>query len=613
MRISTLAVSLALTLVPHPAVAQRAPAPLAGIDSYVAKAMADWEVPGMAVAVVKGDSVVYAKGYGTRTVGRNEPVDPATLFAIGSSSKAFTATLVGMLVDAGKVQWNDPVAQHLRGFQLADPYVSREMRVRDLLSHRSGLARGDLLWYGTERSRDEIVAQVRYLRPSWSLRSQFGYQNIMYIAAGQLVADALDLSWDDAVRTRLFEPIGMSSSSTTIRALQGKPNVATPHAKIEEAVVAIPWRNIDNAGPAGSINSNVLDMAKWVRFQLDSGKAGGRTLLSTGSFIETHMPHTIIRREGPARASNPYTHFASYGLGWFLEDYRGKEIVHHGGNIDGMSAMVGMMPSEDLGVVILTNMNGTGLTTVLMRTVFDRYLGVTGKDWSADLRKLAEDGRKRARAAEAKRDSARMLGTTPSLPLARYAGTYHDSLYGQAAVAMESGHLVARFGAFVGDMEHWHHDTFRATARDARLGKMFFTFAINAVAEVDGFRIEGAQGMLPEERPDFRRSAPPADSTPGITIVEDELRKLAGSYEADGVPLVVEIEVIDGALKATLPGQPVFTLVAETPLRFRMTGPPGMPAGFYAEFEKRGDRVVSLTLHQPAPGPTVKLNRKAGG
>ena len=613
MRTLPLAIPLALALSVSPSIGQRAPAPLEGFDAFVTSAMTTWEVPGVAIAIVKGDSVVYAKGFGTRTIGRNEPVDASTLFAIGSSSKAFTATLVAMLVDAGKVRWNDPVAQHLRGFQLADPYLSREMRVRDLLSHRSGLARGDLLWYGTDRSREQIVEQVRYLRPSWSLRSQFGYQNVMYIAAGQLVDAQMGMSWDDAVRARLFQPLGMTSSSTTIRDLAGKPNVASPHTKLEETVTAIPWRNIDNAGPAGSINSNVLDMAKWVRFQLDSGKVGEKTLLSTGSFVETHMPHTIIRREGPARASNPFTNFASYGLGWFLEDYRGREIVHHGGNIDGMSAMVGMMPSEDLGVVILTNMNGTALTTVLLRTVFDRYLGATGKDWSADMRKLVEDGQKRAKEAASKREAARMAGTTPSLPLDRYAGTYHDSLYGAATVAMESGRLVARFGGFVGDMEHWHHDTFRATGRDQTLGKMFLTFGINAVAEVDGFRLEGMDGLLPEERPDFRRSAPPADSTPAIAIAESDLQKLAGSYALQGQPLVVEIEVIDGSLKATVPGQPVYTLVPESPLRFRLTGPPGMPAGFFMEFEKRGDRVVSLTLHQPQPQPTLKLDRKAGG
>jgi CubicO group peptidase (beta-lactamase class C family) len=612
MRFSSLAVPLASVLLASPAMAQRTPAPLAGFDAYVTKSMATWKVPGVAVAVVKGDSVVYARGYGTRTFGKHEPVDPSTLFAIGSSSKAFTATLVGMLVDAGKIRWNDPVTQHLRGFQVADPYVTREMRVRDLLSHRSGLARGDLLWYGTDRTRDQIVEQVRFLKPSWSLRSQFGYQNVMYIAAGQLVADAMDTSWDDAVRARLFEPLGMTASSTTIRALEGKPNVATPHAEIEDTVVAIPWRNIDNAGPAGSINSNVLDMAKWVRFQLDSGKAAGKTLLSTGSYIETHTPHTIIRREGPARASNPFTNFASYGLGWFLEDYRGREIVHHGGNIDGMSAMVGLLPSEDLGVVILTNMNGTALTSILMRTIFDRYLGATGKDWSADLRKVVQDAQKRAKEVEDKREAARMSGTTPSLSLDKYAGAYHDSLYGPATVALEEGRLVGRFGAFVGDMEHWHHDTFRATARQKTLGKMFFTFSINAVAEVDGFEIDGGPGWQSEERPHFRRTAPPADSTAAIALAESDLQQLAGSYELNGQPLVVEIELIDGSLKATVPGQPVYTLVPETPLRFRLTGPPGMPAGFFVEFEKAGGRVVSLTLHQPQPRPTLKLNRKAG-
>ena len=610
MRLSAILFPTMLVGLPLAIAAQRTPSQLAGFDAYVAKAMTTWEVPGVAIAVVQGDSVVYAKGYGTRTIGKSEPVDPNTLFAIGSSSKAFTAVLVGMLADAGKIGWNDPVATHLAGFQLADPYVTRELRVRDLLSHRSGLARGDLVWYGTDRTREDIVRQVRYLQPSWSLRSQFGYQNIMYVAAGQLVAGELEMSWDDAVRTRLFEPLGMTSSSTSVRALDGKPNVATPHATLEEKVVTVSYRNIDNVGPAGSINSSVMDMTKWIRFQLDSGKAGDKTLLSTGSYIETHTPHTIIRREGPARASNPFTHYASYGLGWFLEDYRGRELVHHGGNIDGMSALVGMMPEEDLGVVILTNMNGSPLTSILMRTIFDRYLGATGKDWSADIRKIYEDGQRRAKAAEAKRDSARMMGTTPSLALSKYAGTYHDSLYGSATIKTEDGHLVARFGGFTGDMEHWHHDTFQATARDKTLGKMFLTFGVNAVAEVDGFRLEGMDGLLPEERPDFRRSTPPADSAPGIALSEADMRKIAGSYQVPGQPMVVEIEMIDGELKATVPGQPIYTLVAESPLRFRMTGPPGMPAGFYVEFERRGEEIVGATLHQPAPQPTLRFEKK---
>ena len=610
MRPSALLISAAFAAVTSVADAQSARDPLAGLDAYVANAMKTWEVPGVAIAIVKGDSIVLAKGYGTRTIGKNEPVDPNTLFAIGSSSKAFTAALVGMLVDGGEVGWNDPVTRHLAGFQLADPYVTRELRVRDLLSHSSGLARGDLVWYGTDLTREEIVRQVRYLEPSWSLRSRFGYQNIMYVAAGQLIAGQMDMSWDDAIRSRLFEPLGMTSSSTSIRALQGKSNVATPHVRYEEKVITVPYRNIDNAGPAGSINSNVIDMAKWIRFQLDSGKVGDKTLLSTGNFVETHMPHTIIRREGQARMSNPFTHYSSYGLGWFLEDYRGRELVHHGGNIDGMTALVGMMPEEDIGVVILSNMNGTPLPNILMRTIFDRYVGATGKDWSADLRKTFEDGQKRARAAEAKRDSARMKGTTPSLALDKYAGTYHDSLYGTSTVKMENGHLVVHFGGFTGDLEHWHHDTFRAMPRMRTLGPMFLTFSVNAMAEVDAFRLEGMDNLTPQERPDFRRAAPPADSTARVAISPEAMRKIAGTYELPGQPMVVEIEVIGGELKATVPGQPVYTLVAESPLRFRLSGPPGMPAGFYMEFEERAGKIVGATLHQPEPQPTLKFVKK---
>jgi hypothetical protein len=194
--------------------------------------------------------------------------------------------------------------------------------------------------------------------------------------------------------------------------------------------------------------------------------------------------------------------------------------------------------------------------------------------------------------------------------LSKYAGTYHDSLYGSATIKTEDGHLVARFGGFTGDMEHWHHDTFQATARDKTLGKMFLTFGVNAVAEVDGFRLEGMDGLLPEERPDFRRSTPPADSAPGIALSEADMRKIAGSYQVPGQPMVVEIEMIDGELKATVPGQPIYTLVAESPLRFRMTGPPGMQAGFYVEFERRGEEIVGATLHQPAPQPTLRFEKK---
>ncbi|CAN5826348.1 serine hydrolase [soil metagenome] len=492
---------LGLTFMTAPAAAQTGP--LAGFDEYVQKSMREWKVPGVALAIIRGDSVVLAKGYGVRTLDRPEAVDANTVFAIGSASKAFTATLVGMLVDEGKVKWYDPVTTHLPGFQLYDPYVTRELAVRDLLSHRSGLARGDLLWYGTTNDPSEILRRVRFLKPSWSFRSQYGYQNIMYVAAGQIVANKTGKSWDAAVRDRLLVPLGMTASNTSTHPLRTLPNVASPHADIEDTVRVISWRNIDNAGPAGSINSSANDMTRWVRFQLDSAKVGRKQLVSTAAFTETHTPHVVIRRDSTAREANPFTHFSSYGLGWSLADYRGRELVHHGGNIDGMSALVALMPGEDIGMVILTNMNGSGLPTVLMRRAFDALLGTPPRDWSAELLRLRDRTLARAKETERKREAERVKGTRPSLPLSAYVGTYADSMYGEAKVRQENGRLVVEFGpSFVGEMEHWHFNTFRTRWRDPSMGRGWINFTIGSNGKVRQMEMENIADFRREEKPD---------------------------------------------------------------------------------------------------------------
>src|SRR4030095_13793074 len=267
----------------------------------------------------------------------------------GSSSKAFTAASIAMLVDEGKLKWDDPATKYLPGFQLFDPYSTRELMVSDLLSHRSGLTRGDLIWYGSAYDRDEILRRVRYLKPSWSLRSRFGYQNIMYLAAGQIIPAVTGKTWDDFVRERIFTPLGMKSTNTSIRTLSSSDNVATPHAKLNDKVQVVAWRNIDNIAPAGSINSNVLDMAQWVRLQLGDGVYEGKRLISSAAIKEMHTPQTIIRREGPMESLYPEAHFLTYGFGWFLSDYRGRKVVEHGGAIDGMRGEDAMMPGRKLG------------------------------------------------------------------------------------------------------------------------------------------------------------------------------------------------------------------------------------------------------------------------
>ena len=377
-RLITLLLFVLLTFLP----AYGQDAPLNGFDDYVNKALREWEVPGLAIAIVKDDRIVLAKGYGVRKLGDPTPVNERTLFAIGSSSKAFTAAAIAMLVDEGKVKWDDPVTKYLPGFELYDPYVTRELTVRDLLSHRSGLERGDLLWYGSEYDRDEILRRTRYLKPTWSLRSTFGYQNLMFLAAGQLIAKVSGKSWDEFIRQRIFVPLSMTASNTSIKDFKNCDNVSSPHGKFEDKIEAIPWRNIDNIAPAGSINSSVVDMAQWVRLQLAQGEYQKQRLLSSGAAKEMQTSQTVIRAEPPFSLFYPEAHFLNYGLGWFLHDYKGRKVVEHGGAIDGMRAQVAMLPEEKLGLVILTNMDGTILPLALMFRIFDAYLGAPQRDWS---------------------------------------------------------------------------------------------------------------------------------------------------------------------------------------------------------------------------------------
>ena len=475
---------------------------LQGLDAYVEKGMQQWKVPGLAIAVVEDDSVVFAKGYGVRELGKADRVDAQTLFAIGSASKAFTAAAVGMLVDEEKVKWDEPATEYLPGFQLFDPYVTREMTVRDLLTHRSGLVRGDLLWYATDLDRDEILRRVRYLEPTWSFRSHFGYQNIMYLAGGEVVEEVSGQSWDDFVKNRIFQPLGMNASSTSILALEGQPNVASPHAELEDQVQPVAWRNIDNIAPAGSINSNVLDMAQWVRLQLGHGTYQGREVMSKATVEEMHAPQTIVPREPGWMLMAPNANFMTYGMGWFLNDFRGHKVVQHGGNIDGMSALVGMLPEENLGVVVLTNLNGNGLTHAVMYRIFDSYLGEEQTDWSTRALTVMDSLRGLGEAQLAQMEAARVSGTSPSLELDKYAGTYEHEMYGEFDVSLDGGKLQIRSDDnHVGELEHWHYDTFQITWRDPMMGKGFVSFEIDPMGKVANMDVQGLAefARVPEE------------------------------------------------------------------------------------------------------------------
>ncbi|MDB4949163.1 MAG: beta-lactamase [Gemmatimonadetes bacterium] len=507
--LQTLALLATLTAIPAPARAQTPD--FHGMDAYVAKAVADWKVPGLAIAIVRGDSVVYARGFGVRALGRPERVDEHTLFAIGSDTKAFTATALAMLVDEGKVAWDDPVTKYVPTLRLADPYVQHELTVRDLLTHRSGLPNTDAAWYATGLSADEVIRRLRFAKPATSFRAGYEYQNAMFALAGRVVASASGMPWDEFVRRSILAPLGMRETVIGVRGLASAADVAMPHAEVDDTLRAIAYRDLDAVAPAGAINSSVADMARWIRFQLDSARVGQERLVKAGTFGETWTPQFTIpaARYYPA-AALAHAHFTGYGLGWFLQDYRGRLLAMHTGSIDGMSAIVGLLPEAHAGVVVLANSDHAELRHALMYRALDLAAGDSTRDWSAEVMRLYAPGIERAKAAERARMAARVRGTHPSRPLAAYAATYADpdSVLDAMTVSVDAGRLVLRGGgAWVADLEHWSYDTWRARWRDRVLGNAFVTFTLDSAGKPAAIEVEGLARFV-------RRPDAPATPTP---------------------------------------------------------------------------------------------------
>ncbi len=479
-----------------PALAQPTTVP-AGFDAYVEKALGDWEVPGVSVSVVKDGNVVLAKGYGVRRLGGTAKVDAHTQFAIGSISKSVTAMAVGLLVDEGKLGWDDKVGQHLPTFQLYDPYVTRELTVRDLLTHRSGLPEvsGGILWYGSDYSRTEVLERFRHVRPVSSFRSTFAYQNVMYVAAGEVVRSLSGKSWDAFIRERLFTPLGMKDTHSLYADLKRSRNLASPHVRIDGKPVAIEYRDSDAIGPAGSIMSSAHDMSRYMQLLLGQGTFAGKKLYSPEVAKELFTAQTLVPLSPSTRPETAHlaARFHAYGLGWFLRDYRGRKLVQHTGGMDGMAAVTMLLPEENLGITVLSPQDG-GLFAALAYWLLDGYLGASELDWSAVMLKYRAQGEQKAKTAEAERTAARVSGTKPSLALTRYAGPYRDRMYGDLSVVEEKGRLVLRFShspAFTADLEHWHYDTFRIHWRDPKgFPKGFLTFALDAKGQPTRFTFD---------------------------------------------------------------------------------------------------------------------------
>lgn len=471
-----------------------APAPPPGLDALIGRAMTGFEVPGLAVAIVKDGHVVAARGYGVRRLGEPAPVDADTRFGIASNTKVFTAVALGLLVEEGKIEWDAPVVRYLPWFQMWDPWVTRELTVRDLLVHRSGLAlgAGDLLWWPpTTYDRREIARRLRHLPPSTSFRSAYAYDNVLYLVAGELIAEVAGQSWEDFVSERILTRVGMAGSTVRHSDALGPGNVAATHARVDGAVRRVAPFAADNANPAAGINSNASDMAKWLLVLLGQGAlADGSRLYAERTARELVSIVTPLATGTPApelAAQRP--NFRGYALGLNVQDYRGRRMVTHTGSLPGYVSRVTWMPDERLGVAVLTNQESGEAFNAITYTVLDHYLGVPATDWVSAYQQVRARGAARTADAMAAAESARDRSSRPSLPLDRYAGAYADDWYGPVSIALEGDRLVLRFGAtpaLAGTLEHWQHDTFVVRWLDRELrADAFVSFALDPDGRVE--------------------------------------------------------------------------------------------------------------------------------
>ena len=469
----------------------RRPAALDSLDAYVEAAMTRWEVPGLAIAVVKDGETIVSRGYGVRALGVSAAVDAETLFSIASCTKAFTSAAVARLIDDAQLQWDDPIARHLPAFQLSSPELTSTVTIRQALAHRTGLPTANMLWRSGAFDSQEILARLRWLRPAAAPGEKFLYNNNMYLVVGQVVESVSRRKWGDFLRNELLAPLRMQSTLVDSAELRGLSNVADPHATDAGKLQRIDRHCPDAIAPAGTIHSNVADMARWLLLQLDGGLSGGRRVLSTERMAEMHMPPQPVAAQALEGAKVPRAPIGNYGLGWFFNDYAGRTVVEHSGTQTGFVSWVAMMPEERLGLVILANHHRTGLNSALRSWLFDALLGRPARDWSEVVRVDYANGFQRLlREAKTEFERKRPPAAPPPRPLSEYAGAYESRLYGRVRINVEAELLRIRFGTrFVGGLIHWQQDAFRAMFANPRLDDWLVTFTIQD-QEVAGLHIK---------------------------------------------------------------------------------------------------------------------------
>lgn len=557
---------------------------LDGFDAFVDETISKWRVPGLAIAIVVDGQVVLSKGYGLRNVDEKLPVTTHTLFAIGSSTKAFTTFVMGTLVDEGKLEWDVPAIHFAPKLEFKDRSTTEHITPRDLVTHRSGFPRHDLVWVNSKATRTELVGRLKYLDSARDLRSEWNYQNLMYTTAGWLVEEITHESYEDNVRKRVFEPLGMKNSNFSVRETQQSADYALPYFEEDGRAVEKPFRDLTLVAPAGGIDSDIEDMTRWVQLHLDSGMHDGKALIRRATLADLHSPQMVMA----GKPESPMIGNISYAMGWFCEAYRGHARLHHGGNIDGFTALVSFLPNDGIGMVVLTNMNTTRVPEFVMRNAMDRLLKLDTIDWSGPALAMRDAVEAVAKKSESAKVDARPSDNKPSHPLEAFAGEYLDPGYGSLKVEVASDHLVLTYNDIVTPLEHWHYDVFLGAPEkggDPTLGGMPFLFTTDVHGDISAVQAQfepRVKDIVFERRADARMSDP------------KELAAFVGEYDLMGQN--AKIELSGTSLRANLTGQPPFELVPKNIDSFVIKGHGNIRVRFARDVH---GSVNEITFDQP--------------
>jgi CubicO group peptidase (beta-lactamase class C family) len=566
-----------------------------GLDTAFERVLKTWYGAGFAVAIVEKDKVVYAKGFGYKDYENKIPVDANTLFAIGSCTKAFTSTMLGFLQADNKVSFDKPVREYLPTLQFYNDQMNSKIIVRDLMSHRTGLPRHDYSWYGfPSGSRDSLLKRIQYQEPSFDIRAKWQYNNFMFLLQGMIAEKLTGKSWEDNIREKIFKPLGMNKTNFSVKDLAKDADASVGYyVKKDSVIKKMDYYNIDAMGPAGSINSSVTEMANWVITWINGGKFKGTQIIPAAYITEAMSSQMVIGAALPTK-EKPDVHFSNYGFGWFLGSYKGHYRVEHGGNIDGFSASTCFFPTDSIGIVVLTNQNGSSMTSIVRNIVADRMLNLPYFDWNSDIKKNADSAKAKAKTAEATATENRKLNTKPTHAINSYEGLYTHPGYGSFDISVMNDSLFAKMGPDLLWLKHYHYDIFQPYDKDAKEGidttnksPLRFQFNMDAGGEINEVLVALEPTLAPLKFAKTPKAKP---------LKKEDLQKYLGEYDLGGVLAKVFIKG-ENSLYVLIPGQPEYEMIPVDKHRFNLKLP---VSGYFVQFtvNEKGE-TLELTFQQP--------------